>query len=152
MVAPEAVRLAHVLVGVPRDADEAARAAARQKAEGLRSRIAGGEELAAVAREASDDQGSAQQGGELGWMQRGQAVPAFEQAAFALSPGELSQVVETPFGFHILRVAEKRAEKKLTIDEAREQIEGLLKQRLLENKVRETIQALAKNEKIEVLI
>ena len=152
MIALEAVRLAHVLVGVPRDADQAARAAARQKAEGLRARIAGGEDLAAVAREASDDKGSAERGGELGWMQRGQAVPAFEQAAFALAPGTLSEVVETPFGFHVLRVAEKRAEKKLTLDDAREQIEGLLKQRLLENKVRETIQGLAKNEKIEVLI
>ncbi len=152
MIAPEAVRLSHVLVAVPRDADDAARDGARQKAEALRARIAGGEDLAAVARESSDDQGSAERGGDVGWLQRGQAVPAFEQAAFALAPGELSPVVETPFGFHVLRVAETRAEKQLSLDEAREQIENLLKQRLLENEVRDTIQGLAKNEKIEVLI
>lgn len=152
MVAPESVRVAHLLVGVPRDADAATREASRQKAEALRARIAGGEELAAVAREASDDRGSAERGGDLGWVRRGQTVAPFEQAAFSLVPGTLSQLVETPFGFHILKVAEKRPEKKLTVDEARGEIEMLLKQRLLEIKVRDTIQELAKKEKIEVLL
>lgn len=152
MVAPESVRVSHLLVGVPRDADAATKEASRQKAEALRARIAGGEELAAVAREASDDRGSAERGGDLGWVQRGQTVAPFEQAAFSLVPGTLSQLVETPFGFHILKVAEKRPEKKLTIDEARGEIEMLLKQRMLEIKVRDTIQELAKKEKIEVLL
>jgi len=152
MVAPEAVRVSHLLVGVPRDADEATRTASRQKAEALRARIAGGEDLAAVAREASDDRGSAERGGELGWVQRGQTVPAFEEAAFSLAPGTLSPLVESPFGYHVLRVSEKRAEKKLTVDEARPQIDAMLKQRLLEIRVRDTVQELAGKAKIEILL
>ncbi|MCB1009746.1 MAG: peptidylprolyl isomerase [Acidobacteria bacterium] len=152
MVAAEAVRVSHLLVGVPRGADDATRAASRQKAEALRARIAGGEDFSAVAREASDDRGSAERGGDLGWVQRGQTVPTFEDAAFSLAPGTLSPLVESPFGFHVLEVAEKRPEKKMTVDEARPQIEALLQQRLLEIKVRDAVQELAGKAKIEILL
>jgi len=152
MLVPESVRARHLLVAVPRDADEATRAEARRKAEALRARVAGGEELAAVAREASDDRGSAERGGELGWIRRGQTVPAFEQAAFSLAPGTLSGLVESPFGIHLILVEEKRPEKQLTFEEARGEIELMLRQRALERAVRERVDELAGQAKIDILI
>lgn len=152
MLVPESVRARHLLVAVPRDADEAVRAEARRKAETLRARVVGGEELAAVAREASDDRGSAERGGELGWIRRGQTVPAFEQAAFSLAPGTLSGLVESPFGIHLILVEEKRPEKQLTFEEAKGEIEVMLRQRALERTVRERVEELAGQAKIEILI
>ncbi len=76
-------------------------------AEELRQRIADGEDFAQLAREYSDDTGSAENGGDLGWFGRGAMVPAFEEAAFALAPGEVSQPVKSDFGYHIIEVLER---------------------------------------------
>jgi hypothetical protein len=81
---------------------------ARQKAEDLLRRVRAGEDFAALAKEYSEDPGSRAQGGDLGWFGRGQMVKPFEDAAFALKEGEVSGVVESPFGFHIIKVEERR--------------------------------------------
>lgn len=65
-------------------------------------------DFATVARESSDDPGSKANGGDMSWVSRGQTVPSFEEAAFALKPGEMSGVVETQFGFHIIKLVEIR--------------------------------------------
>src|SRR5262249_29681370 len=101
---PEELHARHILVRVAPGASDAARAAARKKADDLLARVKGGEDFAAVAKQASDDPGSASRGGDLGPFQRGRMDPAFEQAAFALAPGTVSDVVETPFGLHIIKV------------------------------------------------
>ncbi len=101
------VRARHVLLTYPQDADDAARDSVRALAEELRSRAAAGEDFAAMAQEHSQDPGSAQDGGNLGWFERGRMVQPFEEAAFALAPGEVSGVVETPFGLHIIKVEER---------------------------------------------
>jgi peptidyl-prolyl cis-trans isomerase SurA len=101
----EEVTIAHVLVawqGARRSSATRDKASARALADDVHARLTRGEPLASVARELSDD-GSAASGGSLGRVARGQMVPAFEDAAFALSPGELSAVVETPYGFHVLK-------------------------------------------------
>ncbi len=77
---------------------------ARTKAESIRQRIISGEDFAKIAREESDDTVSAQAGGDLGGFGKGKQVPPFEQAAFALKPGEISQPVWTPYGYHIIQV------------------------------------------------
>jgi hypothetical protein len=82
--------------------------AARAKVEGLLARVRAGEDFAALAREFSEDPGSRAQGGDLGWFGRGVMVKPFEDAAFALKEGEVSGVVESPFGFHIIKVEERR--------------------------------------------
>jgi len=92
------------LVSIPRAVTAADTAAARARAERLRAEIAGGAKFEEVARRESADSGSAQQGGDLGRGTRGRFVPAFEEAAYALAPGELSQPVLTPFGYHVIRV------------------------------------------------
>jgi peptidyl-prolyl cis-trans isomerase D len=115
---PEQVHARHILVSLDPAADEATRAAARAKLEGAKKRIEAGEDFAAVAKEVSDDPGSKASGGDLGFFKRGAMVGAFEDAAFSLEPGKLSDVVETPFGLHLIRVEEKQAASELPYSEA----------------------------------
>ncbi len=82
-------------------------------AQALRQRLVDGEDFAALAEEYSDDSGSAANGGDLGWFGRGVMVPAFEEAAFALAPDEISEPVATDFGYHIIQVLEKDAERPI---------------------------------------
>jgi peptidyl-prolyl cis-trans isomerase C len=101
------VRARHILLTYPEGAEEAARDSVRALAEELRARAEAGEDFAALAQEHSQDPGSARDGGNLGWFERGRMVQPFEEAAFALAPGEVSEVVETPFGLHIIKVEER---------------------------------------------
>jgi len=103
------VRARHVLLRMAPDAPQATRDSVMQLARELRDRARGGADFAALAREYSADPGSAQQGGDLGFFPRGQMVPPFEEAAFSLQPGQISDLVETPFGVHIIKVEERRA-------------------------------------------
>jgi len=103
---PEQVHARHILIGVASDADEATVAAAEARARAVIERISGGEDFAAVASEVSDDPGSQAAGGDLGTFRRGQMVKPFEDAAFALEPGVLSEPVRSDFGFHVIRVEE----------------------------------------------
>ncbi len=91
------------------EASEAAKDAARAEADALLERVNAGEDFATLAREHSDDLGSAELGGDLGWFRRGRMVREFEDAAFSLLAGEISPVVETDFGFHIIKVERFRS-------------------------------------------
>ena len=92
---------------------DSAKAIGRSEAEALLQRVVGGEDFAAIARENSDDVGTAPLGGDLGWFRRGQMVQEFEQAAFGIPAGSVSRVVETVFGFHIIKVERVRGRSEV---------------------------------------
>jgi peptidyl-prolyl cis-trans isomerase D len=119
---PEEVKVRHILIKVPTGADAKTDAAAKQKAEDLLKQIKAGGDFDALAKANSDDPGSKDQGGELGMIQRGVTVPAFEQAAFALQPGQVSDLVKTQFGYHILKVEEKQTAHLKPLEEVKGQI------------------------------
>ncbi len=104
---PEEVKVRHILIKVPAGADGKTDAAAKAKAEGLLKQIKAGGNFDALAKANSDDPGSKEQGGDLGMIQRGVTVPPFEQAAFSLQPGQVSDLVKTQFGYHIIKVERK---------------------------------------------
>lgn len=113
----------HVLVAVPASADEQQVEEARNKAQGVLDRIRAGEDFAALANQFSDDPGSAANGGDLGWVERGMMVPPFEEAGFSLSSGEVSDLVRTDFGFHIVQVTDIRGGSDATFEDLRDQVE-----------------------------
>ncbi|MBN2430490.1 MAG: peptidylprolyl isomerase [Acidobacteria bacterium] len=124
---PEEIRASHILLTVAADAGEEEWENARQKAESILQRLQTGEEFAAVAKAESDCQ-SASQGGDLGFFGKGRMIPAFEQAAFALEVGAISPVVKTDFGYHIIKVTDKKAGGKMNFDEIKNQLIQYLNQ------------------------
>jgi hypothetical protein len=102
------VRARHILFRLPPDASPQVRSELTARAQQVREQAAGGADFAALAQQHSEDPGSAEQGGDLGYFSRGQMVPPFEEAAFGLEPGQVSGLVETPFGIHVIKVEDKR--------------------------------------------
>jgi len=136
-VLPEAIRVAHILIAVNEDEgklDADAKAKATQVLKQLRE----GADFAELAKEQSEDFGSKRLGGEIrGWSEKGKFVPAFEEAAFALKPGEVSELVRTRFGYHIIKLLEKREARQLSFDEVKEPILAGLRNEMLGKKRKE---------------
>lgn len=151
MKRPAQLRVRHLLVALPQGAAAPQKEAARQKAEGLLARIKAGGDFAAIARESSDDTGSKGDGGLMPWFSRGEMVPQFERAALALKPGETSGVVESPFGFHVLRLEDQRPAAAIPFEEAKPQIEQFLSRQQARELLDRKVEALRKAAKVEVL-
>ena len=146
------VRASHILISVPQNADAATKQQAKTKAEAILKDLKGGKDFAATAKENSQDPGSAVNGGDLGFFEKGQMVPPFEQAAFALNAGDMSDLVETQFGYHIIKVAEKQTQRVVPLDEAKPQIEQYLSQQSRQAETQAFVDALKAKAKIEILI
>ena len=147
----ESVKASHILIGVDQKASVEEKKAAREKAEKLRKELAAGADFEALAKGNSTCP-SNQQGGDLGYFGKGQMVPAFEKAAFALKPGEISDVVETQFGYHIIKLTEKKAAEKVEFKEARPRIEDYLKNQKVGAAVNDFLVEIRKSAKIEILL
>ncbi|HEB92114.1 MAG TPA: peptidylprolyl isomerase [Gammaproteobacteria bacterium] len=119
---PEERRVRHILLTLPEGADESDVEAIRTKAEDVLERIRAGESFAALAGEMSEDPGSADAGGDLGLISQGVMEPDFEQVAFALNEGDVSEPVLTSFGFHIIKVDEIRAGEAKPFEEVRDEL------------------------------
>jgi peptidyl-prolyl cis-trans isomerase C len=148
----EAVRASHILIAFPENADAAAKQAARAKAEAVLKDVKAGKDFATLAKANSQDPGSAPNGGDLGFFQRGQMVPAFDDAAFKLAPGEVSEIVETNFGYHIIKVAEKQASRTVPLDEVRPQVQQFLEGQSRQAQTQAFVQALKAKGKVEIFI
>jgi peptidyl-prolyl cis-trans isomerase C len=146
------VRASHILIGIPQNADAATKQQAKTKAEALLTDLKAGKDFAEAAKTNSQDPGSAPNGGDLGYFEQGQMVPPFEQAAFALKPGEMSDIVETQFGYHIIKVADKQNSRVVPLDEAKGQIEEYLTQQNRHAQTELFVEGLKTKAKIEILI
>jgi peptidyl-prolyl cis-trans isomerase C len=124
---PEQVKASHILVQVPEDADDAKQAEAMAAIQGMKTRIGKGENFAALAQEYSDCPSKAK-GGDLGFFSREQMVPPFSEAAFALEPGQTSDVVKTRFGYHLIRATERQAEQTMAFNDVKDAISTRLRQ------------------------
>lgn len=120
---PEQIRASHILLNTA-GKDEAA---VRKLAEDLLQQVKAGAGFAALATKFSEDEGSKVNGGDLDYFSRGRMVPEFETAAFALAPGQVSDIVRTQYGFHIVKVVDKKPAVTRAFDEVRPQIEDQLK-------------------------
>jgi peptidyl-prolyl cis-trans isomerase C len=149
---PERVRASHILITVPKGADAAAKTAARAKAADILKDVKAGKDFAALAKQHSQDPGSAQNGGDLGFFQQGQMVGPFNDVAFKLAPGQVSDLVETEFGFHIIKVAEKQTARTVPLDEVRPKLEEYLERMNREQQTDAFVNGLKTKGKIEILI
>ena len=148
---PETAHASHILIPAAENADAATKAKAKATAETVLKKAKAGEDFAKLAREYSKD-GSAANGGDLGEFPRGQMVPAFEEAAFALKPGQLSGIVTTPFGYHIIKLIEIKPAHVVSFDETAPQIKQFLEGQKKQERQNAFIDGLKKKSKIEVLI
>ncbi|MCX7826274.1 MAG: peptidylprolyl isomerase [Verrucomicrobiae bacterium] len=151
-VRPAMVRASHILVSVPADATEDVKKAKRAAIDKARERVTrGGEDFAKVAAEVSDCP-SKENGGDLNFFAPGQMVPEFDKVAFALKPGELSEVVTTQFGYHIIKQTGAQPEEKRSLDSMKDKIVQFLKKRETDKQVAQFIADQRKAAKIETLL
>jgi peptidyl-prolyl cis-trans isomerase D len=139
---PEEVKVSHILIKTPAPGadgkvDDKGVAEAQKKAEDILKQLKGGAKFEDLAKKYSEDPGSGKQGGELGWIGRGRTVPEFEKASFSLPVGQLSDLVKSSYGFHIIRVEDKHQPHLKTLDEVKAEIEPLVRQ----NKVNRLIES-----------
>ena len=139
---PGRVRARHILASFRTSEGQAAREAARQKALAARKRILGGEDFAAVARDVSDDPGSASRGGDLGELSRGGILREFGDVAFTMPIGETSEPVETKLGFHIIQILDRAPERLRPLADCRTEIQAVLGGALAESLAHSAADAL----------
>jgi len=148
---PEQVRASHILIRTEENADAATKAQAKAKAQQVLKDVKAGKDFATLARQHSQD-GSAVNGGDLGFFPQGQMVGPFNDAAFSLKPGATSDLVETQFGYHIIRVAEKQPARTVPLEEVRPRIEEFLQHQNRESETESFVKALRAKSKVEILV
>lgn len=145
----ERIRAHHILISLPKDATPEQKEEAREKALALKKRIAEGEDFESLAKENSDDLVSARNGGDLGFFSKGQKVPAFEEASWSLEIGQVTDPVETRFGYHLIRVDEKKPAGVPPLAEIRSRIAVILRAMKTPEKLDQLIEELKKEIKVE---
>jgi len=151
---PEMVRAAHILLGTRdpsgKELPDDKKAAKRKQMEDILKRARGGEDFAKLAKEYSEDPGSKDKGGEYTFP-RGQMVPEFEAAAFSMNTNQISDIITTQYGYHIIKLYEKIPAKKAEFDKVAPKIKDMLKGRAIQEKVKDYIDSLKKEAGVEIL-
>jgi parvulin-like peptidyl-prolyl isomerase len=153
---PETLRVSHILLAIrdPRtgqDFSDDVKKDKLKKAEDLLKRIRGGEDFAKLARDFSEDTGSKERGGELPPFPRGQMVAEFETAAFALKTNQVSEVVSTVFGYHIIKALEKIPARKTELAKMADDVKQFLKAQELQKGLSDYVAKLRKDAGVEIL-
>jgi peptidyl-prolyl cis-trans isomerase C len=145
---PEQVKASHILIKVEADATDAQKAEARKKIAEVQQKIKSGGDFAELAKEYSEGPSNVR-GGDLGYFSRGQMVKPFEDAAFALQIDEVSDVVETRFGYHLIKVYDKKPEQIVAYADVKEKLGQRMKQEKAEKEAGQYIEKLKKDAIIE---
>lgn len=145
---PEQVKASHILIKVEADAPDDQKAEARKKIEAVQQKVQKGEDFAALAKTYSEGP-SGPRGGDLGYFKRGQMVKPFEEAAFSLKTNETSEIVETRFGYHLIKVNDKKPAKKMTYAEVKDRLNDHLKKQKTDSETSAYIETLREDAKIE---
>jgi peptidyl-prolyl cis-trans isomerase C len=145
---PETVTASHILIAFEPGDDDAAKATKRERLEGLRRQILDGADFAELA-SANSDCPSKANGGDLGPFPRGQMVPAFEDAAFSQEPGQVGDIVETSFGYHLIKVTDHQEGKTPEFDEVKDRIADMLSAQRQQLIVRQYVETLQKEAHVE---
>ncbi len=145
---PEQVKASHILIKVDANATEAQKADAMLKIKDVQQKQKAGEDFAELAKKYSEGPSNVR-GGDLGYFRRGQMVKPFEDAAFAMKPNEVSEVVETRFGYHLIKVYDKKPEMVLTYAEVKDTLSERLKEQKVEEQAGQYIEKLKTAAKIE---
>ena len=138
---PEKIRVGHILIRSQPGSEPGQDAAARRKIEMIRDKIAQGEDFAVLARQFSEEP-ARDQGGDMGYIQRGQVIPEIEAAAFDLQVGETSPIVTSGHGFHLIRVTDRKPARVIAFTEARADIQATLMQLKRDQAVKDYVDAL----------
>jgi len=148
---PNLIRTSHILIAVPQGAAPEQDERAKQLARALLDRAKKGEDFAKLAKENSVD-ASASQGGDVGLTETGELAPEYEAAAADLKVGEISGLVRTQFGYHIIKLTDRKKEGMATLDEVRSQLSDFLKSQKEDAEVGKLVKTLQSQAKIEILI
>jgi peptidyl-prolyl cis-trans isomerase C len=147
---PEQVKARHILIKVAAGAPVEEKKKAKEKAEGLLKRLKDGEDFSKLADEFSEDPTTKKKGGDLGFFPRGRMVKPFEEAAFSLKNGQMSGVVETQFGYHIIKVEDRKEAKVKPFEEVRESVKTQVEAEMGKAKVDEFVKKITQESGLEV--
>jgi peptidyl-prolyl cis-trans isomerase C len=147
---PEQVRARHILFQVDPAASQDEKNKARERAQAVLKQVQAGEDFAKLAAAHSDDAGSKAKGGDLGYFSPGQMVPDFEDVAFYTNPGETSDIVETKFGYHIIKVEDHIAARERSFEEMKDVIKEKLQKQLVMFKLEKFIRQATENAGMQV--
>jgi peptidyl-prolyl cis-trans isomerase C len=148
---PELVKASHILIKVTPDAKESEKIQARKKIESVQKKVRQGEDFGLLAK-ANSEGPTAQREGDLGYFSRGRMAKPFEDAAFALKVGEVSEIVETQFGYHVIKLTDKKPPRTIPYEEVQMKLEQHLKNEKEKTEIKSYIENLKKSAKIKRFI
>jgi len=148
---PEQIKASHILIKVASGAEESKKIQARKKIETVQKKVRQGEDFGLLAKTNSEGP-TAQRSGDLGYFSRGQMVKPFEDAAFALNVGEVSEIVETQFGYHLIKVTDKKPARTIPYKEVQQKLEQHLKNEKEKTEIQGYIENLKKSATIKRFI
>lgn len=147
---PEMIRARHILIKAETSATDEEKKKAKAKAEEVLTKIKKGDDFSKLASEISEDPGTKDKGGDLDFFPKGSMVPAFEEVAFSLKPGEVSGIIETEYGYHLIKMEEKKDAHLEPYENIKDKVKDQALQEMRKAAVTEFVEKALKNARVEV--